>query len=145
MSVTYPLHGLISNGCTFLSSPPPSPRRSPLPPPFINRVHPSFCPSAAAGPPPGRPTLAPTAPPPFCTTRRRPRLAPPGAPLPQHHTPPTHRRRLLYTLDHLTGAVSLPVSPSAPFFLRGHCSVREGPRVRFLETLGGFLQSRRLM
>jgi hypothetical protein len=46
---------------------------------------------------------------------------------------------LPYTLDHLTGAVSPPVSPSAPFFLCGNCSIREGPWVQFLETLGGFL------
>jgi hypothetical protein len=61
---------------------------------------------------------------------------------------PAHRRDpqdLPYTLDYLTGAVSLLVSPSAPFFLCGHCSIREGPRVRFPETLGGFLQSLRLM
>jgi hypothetical protein len=57
---------------------------------------------------------------------------------------PAHRRDpqdLPYTLDHFTGAVSPLVSPSAPFFLRGHCSVREGPRVRFPETLGGFPDS----
>jgi hypothetical protein len=53
-------------------------------------------------------------------------------------------RGLPYILDHLTGVVSPPVSPSAPFFLHGHCSLREGPRVRFCKTLGGFLQSRRL-
>jgi hypothetical protein len=61
---------------------------------------------------------------------------------------PAHRRDhqdLPYILDHLTGAVSPPVSPSAPFFLRGHCSIREGPLVRFCKTLGGFLQSLRLM
>jgi hypothetical protein len=61
---------------------------------------------------------------------------------------PAHRRDpqdLSYTLDHLTGAVSPPVSPFAPFFLSDHCSIRKGPRVRFPETLGGFLQSRRLM
>jgi hypothetical protein len=60
---------------------------------------------------------------------------------------PAHRhdpRDLSYVLDHLTGATSPPVSPSAYFFLRGHCSIREGPHVRFPETLGGFLQSRRL-
>jgi hypothetical protein len=60
---------------------------------------------------------------------------------------PAHRRDprdLPYILDHLIGAASPPVSLSASFFLRGHCSIREGPRVRFLETLGGFLQSRRL-
>jgi hypothetical protein len=50
-----------------------------------------------------------------------------------------------YTLDHLTGAVSPPVSPYAPFFLHDHCSITEGPQVQFPETLGGFLQSRRLM
>jgi hypothetical protein len=60
---------------------------------------------------------------------------------------PSHRRDprdLPYILNHLTGALSSPVSPSAPFFLRGHYSIREGPRVRFCKTLGGFLQSRRL-
>jgi hypothetical protein len=61
---------------------------------------------------------------------------------------PAHRRDpqdLPYALDHLTRAASPPVSPSAPFFLHDHCSIREGPRVRFPETQGGFLQSRRLM
>jgi hypothetical protein len=53
-------------------------------------------------------------------------------------------RDLPYVLDHLTGVASPPVSPSASFFLRGHCSIREGTRVRFPETLGSFLQSRRL-
>jgi hypothetical protein len=61
---------------------------------------------------------------------------------PAHHRDP---QDLPYILDHLTGAASPLVSPSAPFFLRGHCSIREGPRVWFPETLGGFLQSRRLM
>jgi hypothetical protein len=61
---------------------------------------------------------------------------------------PAHRRDpqdFPYILDHLTGAVSQPVSPSAPFFLHSHCSIREGLRVRFCKTLGGFLQSLRLM
>jgi hypothetical protein len=61
---------------------------------------------------------------------------------------PAYRRDaqdLPYTLDHLAEAVSPPVSPSAPFFLCGHCSIREGPRVQFPETLGAFLQSHRLM
>jgi hypothetical protein len=55
---------------------------------------------------------------------------------------PSHRRdpqNLPYIFDHLTGAVSPPVSPSAPFFLRDHCSIREGLPIRFQETLGGFL------
>jgi hypothetical protein len=50
---------------------------------------------------------------------------------------PAHRRDpqdLPYTLDHLIGAVLPPVCPSAPFFLRGHCSIREGPQVQFLGT-----------
>jgi hypothetical protein len=59
-----------------LSSPPPPSRRPPPPPPFTGQVHPPFRPTAAGGPAPGRPTPAPTAPSPFCSTRRRPRPAP---------------------------------------------------------------------
>jgi hypothetical protein len=60
---------------------------------------------------------------------------------------PAHRRDprdLLYILDHLTGAALPPVSPSALFFAAGTVQLGIGPRVRFPETLGGFLQSHRL-
>jgi hypothetical protein len=55
---------------------------------------------------------------------------------------PAHRRDpqdLPYTLDHLTGAVSPPVSPSALSSAAGTVQLGEGPRVRFSGTPGGFL------
>jgi hypothetical protein len=60
---------------------------------------------------------------------------------------PAHRRDprdLPYILDHLTGAASPPVSPSALFFAVGTIQLGIGPWVPFPENLGGFLQSRRL-
>jgi hypothetical protein len=59
---------------------------------------------------------------------------------------PAHRRDpqdLPYTLDHLTRAVSPPVSPSAPFSIAGTVKLGEGPRVRFSGTPGGFLNYQR--
>jgi hypothetical protein len=54
---------------------------------------------------------------------------------------PTHRRDpqdLPYTLDHLTGAVSPPVSPSALSSAAGTVKLGEGPRVKFSGNLGVF-------
>jgi hypothetical protein len=55
---------------------------------------------------------------------------------------PAHRRDpqdLPYTLGHLTGAVSPPVSPSSLSSAAGLFNLGEGPRVRFRGTPGGFL------
>jgi hypothetical protein len=55
---------------------------------------------------------------------------------PAHHRDP---QNLPYTLGHLTGAVSPPVSPSALTSTAGTIILGEGPRVRFRRTPGGFL------
>jgi hypothetical protein len=65
-----------------------------------------------------------------------------------HHrrwsTPRRDRKRPPDLARPFTGATSPPVSPSALFFRRGHCSIRGGLQVQFGKTLGDFLQSRRL-
>jgi hypothetical protein len=55
------------------------------------------------------------------------------------------RQDLPYTLDHFTGAVSPPVSPSALFLRRVHCSIRGRITGSFLQKPGGFLHRHRLM
>jgi hypothetical protein len=48
------------------------------------------------------------------------------------------RHDLPYALDHLTGAISPPVSPSALSSAAGTVELEEGPRVRFSKTQGFF-------